>query len=98
MSDEDHLIAKVDHHTRAVRPPSISRGQYPIVVEGLVNRFGEQTIHDGLDLKVRKGEILGVVGGSGTGKSVLMRSIIGLQMPEDGEIQVFGLSTDDLLG
>lgn len=65
---------------------------FPIVVEGLVNRFGEHTIHEGLDLKVRKGEILGVVGGSGTGKSVLMRSIIGLQIPDAGSITVLGRS------
>ena len=71
------------------------RGDYPIVVEGLVNRFGEQTIHDGLDLKVRRGELLGVVGGSGTGKSVLMRSIIGLQPPTEGSIKVFGRSITD---
>ncbi len=68
------------------------RGEFPIVVEGLTNRFGEQTVHEDLDLKVRRGEILGVVGGSGTGKSVLMRSIIGLQTPAEGEIEVFGRS------
>ena len=68
------------------------RGEYPIVVEGLENCFGDQTIHEGLDLKVKRGEILGVVGGSGTGKSVLMRSIIGLQTPTAGEIKVFGKS------
>ena len=61
-----------------------------ISVRGLVNRFGDATIHDGVDLDVRRGEVLGVVGGSGTGKSVLMRSIIGLQTPEAGEIEVFG--------
>ena len=61
-----------------------------ISVRGLVNRFGEQTVHDGLDLDVMPGEILGVVGGSGTGKSVLMRSIIGLQQPTAGEIHVLG--------
>ncbi len=61
-----------------------------VCVRGLTNRFGETTIHDGLDLDVRRGEIMGVVGGSGTGKSVLMRSIIGLQTPEAGEISVFG--------
>jgi phospholipid/cholesterol/gamma-HCH transport system ATP-binding protein len=59
-------------------------------VTGLVNRFGEQTVHDGLNLELRRGEILGVVGGSGTGKSVLMRSIIGLQQPAAGEVLVFG--------
>ena len=62
-----------------------------ISVRGLRNSFGEQQIHEGLDLDVRRGEILGVVGGSGTGKSVLMRSIIGLQRPDEGDIRVFGV-------
>ncbi|MFL6846161.1 MAG: ABC transporter ATP-binding protein [Allosphingosinicella sp.] len=61
-----------------------------IEVHGLRNRFGEQVVHEGLDLEVRRGEILGVVGGSGTGKSVLMRSVIGLQRPDEGEVRVFG--------
>jgi len=52
-------------------------------------------IHEDLDLDVKRGEILGVVGGSGTGKSVLMRSIIGLQQPDDGHIEVFGQSMTD---
>jgi phospholipid/cholesterol/gamma-HCH transport system ATP-binding protein len=60
-----------------------------ISVKGLCNSFGEQVIHQDLNLEVRRGEILGVVGGSGTGKSVLMRSIIGLQEPAAGEIRVF---------
>ena len=65
----------------------------PIIsVRGLRNSFGEQIIHDDLDIDVQPGEILGVVGGSGTGKSVLMRSIIGLQEPDAGEITVFGES------
>jgi phospholipid/cholesterol/gamma-HCH transport system ATP-binding protein len=68
-------------------------GEFPIEIEGLRNTFGEQVIHDNLSLKVRRGEILGVVGGSGTGKSVLMRSIIGLQIPETGTIRVFGQDT-----
>ena len=66
-----------------------------ITIRGLRNSFGDQLIHDGLDLDVRRGEILGVVGGSGTGKSVLMRSIIGLQIPEAGEIEVLG---ENMLG
>jgi phospholipid/cholesterol/gamma-HCH transport system ATP-binding protein len=57
-----------------------------IRVRGLVTRFGEQTVHDGLDLDVRRGEILGVVGPSGCGKSVLLREIIDLDQPTDGEI------------
>jgi phospholipid/cholesterol/gamma-HCH transport system ATP-binding protein len=63
-----------------------------IHVRGVRNQFGEQIVHDDLDLDVRRGEILGVVGGSGTGKSVLLRSIIGLQTPAAGEITVFGES------
>ncbi|HEY4559669.1 MAG TPA: ATP-binding cassette domain-containing protein, partial [Lysobacter sp.] len=64
----------------------------PIIrVRALVNRFGEQVVHDGLDLDVMPGEILGVVGGSGTGKSVLMRSILGLRTPDEGEIEVLGV-------
>ena len=65
-------------------------GEFPIVIEGLTNGFGDVTVHEDLDLKVRRGEILGVVGGSGTGKSVLMRSIIGLQIPQQGSIEVLG--------
>ncbi|MET0329723.1 MAG: ATP-binding cassette domain-containing protein, partial [Luteimonas sp.] len=61
-----------------------------IRVRGLVNTFGSQTVHDGLDLDVRRGEILGVVGGSGTGKSVLMRAILGLRPPQAGTIEVLG--------
>jgi len=61
-----------------------------IKIRGLRNSFGEQIIHDDLDLDVRRGEILGVVGGSGTGKSVLMRSIIGLQTPDGGTVEVLG--------
>ncbi|HHW4680009.1 MAG TPA: ATP-binding cassette domain-containing protein, partial [Xylella taiwanensis] len=57
-----------------------------IRVRGLINRFGAQTVHDGLDMDVRRGEILGVVGGSGTGKSVLMRTILGLHIPNAGWI------------
>ena len=66
-----------------------------IAVRGLRNSFGDQVVHEGLDLDVRRGEILGVVGGSGTGKSVLMRSIIGLQIPDEGTIHVLG---EDMVG
>jgi len=61
-----------------------------ISVKNLVNRFGKQVVHDGLNLDVYRDEILGVVGGSGSGKSVLMRSILGLQRPESGTITVLG--------
>jgi len=72
------------------------REEVVIRVEGLRNSFGDQVVHENLDLEVRRGEILGVVGGSGTGKSVLMRAIIGLQAPDAGDIHVFGRRTVDL--
>ena len=62
-----------------------------IRVRGLRNQFGTQVVHDDLDLDVRRGEIIGVVGGSGTGKSVLMRAILGLRTPEAGQIVVLGI-------
>jgi phospholipid/cholesterol/gamma-HCH transport system ATP-binding protein len=80
------MAAAVD---RPVAPPA-SADDAVIRVRGLVNRFGAQVVHDRLDLDVRRGEILGVVGGSGTGKSVLMRSILGLREPDAGEIEVLG--------
>ena len=56
----------------------------------MVNRFGSQTVHEDLDLDLYRGEVLGVVGGSGTGKSVLLRSIVGLRRPNAGDIRVLG--------
>lgn len=61
-----------------------------IRVRNLDNRFGRHQVHQGLDLDVYRGEILGVVGGSGTGKSVLLRSIVGLHHPSGGEVRLFG--------
>lgn len=65
-------------------------GEIIIKVRGLRNQFGPAVVHDRLDLDVRRGEILGIVGGSGTGKSVLLRSIVGLNKPVAGRIEVFG--------
>ena len=67
-----------------------------IRVRGLVTRFGAQTVHDGLDLDVRRGEVLGVVGGSGSGKSVLLRTVIGLKRPDSGSIDVLGYDVPNL--
>ncbi len=64
---------------------------YPILeVIGLVNRFGAQVVHEGLNMEVREDEVFGIVGGSGTGKSVLLRSILGLQRPQAGIIRIDG--------
>ncbi len=63
----------------------------PIIeVQGLLTKFDDHVIHENLDLSVRRGEVLGIVGGSGTGKSVLLRTILGLKSPDGGNIRVFG--------
>lgn len=78
----------------AATDPILPDGERAVIrVRGLTNRFGDQLVHDALDLDMRRGEVLGVVGGSGTGKSVMMRSIIGLQTPDAGAIEVFGQDT-----
>ena len=69
-----------------------------IKVRGLVNGFGGRIIHDHIDLDVYRGEVLGVVGGSGSGKSVLLRSIIGLIRPQEGTVDVFGQRTGEVEG
>jgi phospholipid/cholesterol/gamma-HCH transport system ATP-binding protein len=61
-----------------------------IRVRNLVNAFGSQVIHDGVDLDVRRGEVIGIVGGSGTGKSVMLRTVVGLNRPVSGTIEVLG--------
>jgi phospholipid/cholesterol/gamma-HCH transport system ATP-binding protein len=68
---------------------------------GIVNRFGEQVVHDHLDMTVVENEVFGIVGGSGTGKSVLLRTILGLQRPQEGTVRLEGrditqLSEDEL--
>ncbi|KPP85873.1 MAG: putative ABC transport system ATP-binding protein [Rhodobacteraceae bacterium HLUCCO07] len=65
-------------------------GEPVISVRDLTTRFGATVVHDGLNLDVFRGEVLGVVGGSGTGKSVLLRSIVGLKRPSAGQITVLG--------
>lgn len=62
-----------------------------ISVRGIVNRFGRQVVHDGVDLEVSRGEIFGIVGGSGSGKSVLLRTMLGLQVPAAGSVSINGV-------
>jgi phospholipid/cholesterol/gamma-HCH transport system ATP-binding protein len=76
----------------------MDRAEPAIRVRGLVTRFGTQTIHDGLDLDVRAGEVLGIVGGSGTGKSVLLKEILGLIEPAAGCIAMLGRDLAELSG
>ena len=73
---------------------AIDEAAPPVQVKGLVSRFGDHVVHDGLDLRVRRGEVLGVVGGSGSGKSVLLNTLIGLKVPEGGVVKIFGQDLD----
>ena len=83
--------------TKPTRPPP-SREAIAISMRGLVNVLGGTLIHDHVDLDVKRGEVLGVVGGSGSGKSVLLRTIIGLQKPVEGDIRVLGEPIGQLQG
>ncbi len=69
-----------------------------IQVSGLRTAFGPQVIHDDLALGVRPGEVMGIVGGSGTGKSVLLRTMIGLTRPAAGQVAVLGADVPRLRG
>jgi phospholipid/cholesterol/gamma-HCH transport system ATP-binding protein len=66
-------------------------GDVVIEVKGLVSRFGDHVVHDGVDLTVRRGEVFGLVGGSGAGKTVLLNALIGLRPPAAGEVRVLGM-------
>lgn len=68
----------------------MEKGKAVIEVKGLVNAFGDHVVHDGLNLEVRQDEILGIIGGSGSGKSVLLRTMLGLHRPTAGEVLVNG--------
>jgi phospholipid/cholesterol/gamma-HCH transport system ATP-binding protein len=68
----------------------------PVVVKGLRKSFGEQQVLKGIDLSVNKGEILAILGKSGTGKSVLLRLLIGLEKPDAGSIWMRGQETTNL--
>ncbi len=78
-----------------VRAPSQTDDDAVIRVRGLVSRFDENVVHDGLDLTVRRGEVLGLVGGSGAGKSVLLNTLIGLRAPDGGSVEVLGIDVPD---
>ena len=72
-------------------------GPTPVVrVRGLVSRYGAQVVHDGLDMDVGPGEIFGVVGGSGSGKTVLLRTILGLREPDRGTVELYGKNVQQM--
>jgi phospholipid/cholesterol/gamma-HCH transport system ATP-binding protein len=62
-----------------------------IEVRNVSTRFGSQIVHENISLEVRRGEIVALVGGSGSGKTVLMREILGLHRPDSGSVRVFGI-------
>ncbi len=70
--------------------PPLEQHDAIIRVRGLKTAFGEHVVHENLDLDVRRGEILGIVGGSGSGKSVLLRTIIGLNKQVSGTVEING--------
>jgi phospholipid/cholesterol/gamma-HCH transport system ATP-binding protein len=76
--------------TRAAPPREGARKGVVLEVEGVVTRFGRTTIHDGVSFTIGRGQILAIIGGSGTGKSVLLREIIGLLRPTAGTIRLLG--------
>jgi phospholipid/cholesterol/gamma-HCH transport system ATP-binding protein len=82
--------------TPAPETPAPAPVENVISLRGIVNRFGRQVVHDGLDFDVRRGEVMGIVGGSGSGKSVLLRTIIGLNKPAEGSIEILGRRLDRL--
>lgn len=71
------------------------KNEIAISLRGITNAFGKQVVHEKLDLDIRKSEVLGLIGGSGSGKSVLLRTIIGLQKQKTGTVSVMGIELDD---
>jgi phospholipid/cholesterol/gamma-HCH transport system ATP-binding protein len=71
-------------------PPAPDTREVVIDVRGVTTRFGTQTVHDGLDLQIHRGDLVALIGGSGTGKSVLLREIIGLHRPDAGSVSLLG--------
>ena len=70
--------------------PAPAHSEPMLSARGIVNRFGKQVVHDQIDLDIVPGEILGIAGGSGSGKSVLLKTLIGLRQPDAGEVLLDG--------
>ncbi len=95
MSDPDDIKFNVDGAQDSAKNFSIlDESAPPVEVRGLSSRFGDRVIHENLNLTVKRGEVLGVVGGSGSGKSVLLNTIIGLKVPRAGSVKLFGQNID----
>lgn len=84
---------------QSAEDPAPDRDIDPVIkITNLKSRFGDTVVHEGLNLEVRKGEILGLVGGSGAGKSVLLNTLIGLRQPQGGKVEVLGVDVDNAAG
>ena len=91
MSEPDDIRYDVDEEKDAANDAGmLDESAPPVEVKGLISRFGDHVIHEDLNLTVKRGEVLGVVGGSGAGKSVLLNTVIGLKIPEGGTVRLFG--------
>ena len=86
----------MDGMTSSLGTPEAHEYDLAIHVRGMVNQFGDHVVHDGLDLDIYKGEVVGVIGPSGCGKSVLLRAIVGLRPAQAGEVEVFGQNLSKL--
>ncbi len=75
-----------------MKTPTTPPADTIISARGIVNRFGKQVVHDKLDLDIRRGEIIGIAGGSGSGKSVLLKTLIGLHQPDGGAVLLDGIA------
>jgi ABC-type sugar transport system ATPase subunit len=71
-------------------PAAMPAPEWVIDARDIVTRFGKQVVHNGLDLQIRRGDLVAMIGGSGTGKSVLLREIIGLHRPDSGSVNLLG--------
>lgn len=73
-----------------------ARAEPILSARGIVNRFGKQIVHDRLDLDILRGEIIGIAGGSGSGKSVLLKTLVGLHQPDAGEVRLNGKTVESI--
>jgi len=89
---ESSVAPKVDAPDRRVDTSQSEKHDLVIRVKDLHSTFDDNVVHDGLNLEVRRGEIMGLVGGSGAGKSVLLNTLIGLREPQGGSVEVLGVN------
>jgi len=74
-----------------VSPSRVPADAEPVIeIDSVVTRFGSQVVHNGVSLTIRRGELVALIGGSGTGKSVLLREVIGLHRPTEGRVRLLG--------